>query len=93
MRSFKEPLVGTLLCGGLTWVLWSMATDAQAGVHREYHGRRAAMRALLGWLAEALGPAGSLALGGVVTAGMLGWLVYTLIQRKKAEKSPPPPAV
>jgi hypothetical protein len=68
MRSFKEPLVGTLLCGGLTWVLWSMATDAQAGIHREHHGRRAAMRALLGWLA------------------------FTLVQRKEGGQAPPPSA-
>ncbi len=93
MPSVKGPIVGTLLCGGLTWVMWSIATDAQAGIHREYHGRPAGVKQLLSSLAESLGPTGSLVAGGLLTAGMLGWLIHTLVQRKKGGKSTPPPAV
>lgn len=89
MASVKGPLVGTLVCGGLTWVMWSTAVDAQAGIHREYHGRRSGIKQLLASAAESLGPTGSLVVGGLLTLGMIGWLVYTLKQRGKAGQEPP----
>ncbi len=89
MSSVKGPLVGTLVCGGLTWVMWSTAVDAQAGIHKDYHGRRSGIKQLLASVAESLGPTGSLVVGGLLTLGMIGWLVYTLKQKGKAEQQPP----
>ena len=87
MSSLKGPLIGLVAVPLLTWVTYSTALQIQSGAHVEYTGRRALTKRALAWAAEALGPTGVLAVGGLLTAGMVAWLIFTLKQRKAAAKS------
>jgi hypothetical protein len=88
MPSLKGPILGVIIAPLLTWASYSTAVQIQDGIRFEYSGRRAGLKQLMAWLAETLGPAGSLVVGGLVSAGMVAWLIVTLKKRKAVvEKS------
>lgn len=91
MPSLKGPIVGLLVTAVLTVVTYLTAVDIQGGVHREYTGRRAGTKKLFAAIAEALGPTGVLMVGGLISAALVGWLVWTIRQRGKISSPGGPP--
>jgi hypothetical protein len=69
--------------GGLLWFgVFMTARQIAAGEHVEVRaGRRAGLRRLLTWAAEALGPQGTLAVGVLLLALVLGWAALRLVRR------------
>jgi hypothetical protein len=85
MPSLKGPLIGIVAAPLLTWATCSMAVSIQAGEEIRISGRRSSYKRLFAWLAETLGPTGSLVAGGLLTLAMAAWLVLTLKARAKAK--------
>lgn len=87
MPSLRGPILSLILAPIFMMGLYQSATDAQNGVRREFTGRRAGLRKLLAAAGEALGPTGSLVVGGVLIALALVWLVITIKQRQSSRGS------
>ena len=68
-------LGGIALTAFLTWAAYGIAVDAQNGVEYQASGRRSGIKALLGKLAEVLGPIGVIILGSVIGL-VLAYLAY-----------------
>ena len=87
MPSLKGPIIGLIVAPLLTWLTYATALHIQDGTYKEPTGRRALQKKLLAGAAEALGPTGSLLVGGLLCAGMVAWLVVTLKKRAAAAKA------
>jgi hypothetical protein len=84
MPSLKGPIIGLIGAPLLTWLTYATALQIEAGTYKEPTGRKVLYKKMLAGAAEALGPSGSLAVGGLVCAGMVAWLIVTLKKRKEA---------
>jgi hypothetical protein len=93
-RSFREeqqditaveavvpPLIIGLIVGVLWALLYGTAGQVAAGEQIEVHGRRAGLKKLFVMVAEMLGMNGTLVLGGVLLAWILGWGTMRLVRR------------
>ena len=87
MPSLKGPIIGLIAAPLLTWLSYATALQIRSGTYHEPTGRKALQKKLIAGVAEALGPTGSLVVGGLVCAGMVAWLVVTLKKRSAAAKA------
>ncbi len=83
-----EALVPPAIFGVVAGLLWagvySSAGQIEAGEEVEVRaGRRAGLRRLLVWVAELLGTGGTIAVGVVLLALILGWAAARIIRRPK----------
>lgn len=79
-----EALLPPLIIGVIIGVLWALlygtAGQVAAGEKIEVHGRRAGLKRLFVMVAELLGVNGTLLLGGVLLAWILGWATMRVVR-------------
>jgi hypothetical protein len=81
-KAMSPALGGLVITAIATWLLHTMAADAEAGVEQSYTGRRAGFKKLLASVAETLGTQNTLILGSVAALACIYFLY-------KAFKKPP----
>ena len=79
--AIAPPLLGLGVTAVFTFLINGIANEIAAGKTVNTSGRRAWLKSILTWLAELLGPIGSLAVGALL-AGLFLYLIY------KAYKNP-----
>jgi hypothetical protein len=77
--SRKNPLIAVVSLPVFWWLMYDMAS----GDEPRLRGRRAALKAVMYFLAEAIGPTGCVFLGAITIAGAVYWLLRTM--REQAE--------
>lgn len=82
----KNRLLAAIIIPIITFGAFMEARDAERGIQHEYHGRRAGQKAAVAAAAKALGPGGSLALGGIATL-IAGGLLFLRIQERGAAQA------
>lgn len=80
-----EAAVPPLFLGVFAGIIWGLiynaASEHAAGHEIEVKGRRQGLQKLTIWIADLLGYNGVLAIGAVLGALLLGWLVMRLVKR------------
>jgi hypothetical protein len=80
-----EALLPPAIFGGLTglfwWGVYQYAGQAAAGEEVEITGRRRGFKQILLWVAEMLGTTGTIAVGVVLLALILGWAAARVVKR------------
>jgi hypothetical protein len=82
--AMQPALIGLGVTGGLTWLIYTMASDIEAGGVIDTSGRRSLYKKIFAWFAETLGTMGTLALGGFIGALCL-YLMYRAYQNPSNE--------
>ncbi len=80
-----EALLPAAIVGGIGGLFWAgvyhSAGQIAAGEEVEVRGRRRSLQRLLIWVAELLGTGGTIAVGAVLLALILGWAAMRVIKR------------
>jgi len=82
LKQVKPSLFGTVLFGGITWVLYTTALSIENGQHLDTGGRRSLIKKIIVGIADFLGSTGSLIVGGLLTL----LFVYTFINTIRKPK-------
>ncbi|EKF73135.1 hypothetical protein A11A3_15072 [Alcanivorax hongdengensis A-11-3] len=82
VRAGIKPSLFVLISAALTWMAMLLAKEVAAGHSAEISGSHRAAKELFLWLAETLGPNGTLVVGCFITLLFVRWLV-------KRVKNPP----
>lgn len=80
-EAVTPPLIIGVIVGFLWALLYGAAGQVAAGEEIEVHGRRAGLKRLLILVAETLGINGTLVLGGLLLAWIIGWTAMRVIRR------------
>lgn len=75
MGALKTPAILIFVVGFLTYAMYESASAAERGEHHVASGRRAGVKQLVINAGEAVGPTGTLAIGGLLELALVGWIV------------------
>ena len=87
MPSLKIPLLGTIIFAIITIAMYCAAIDVQQGGMQDFSGKHATIKKGIYSIGSSLGPTGSLVVGGIITLGMVVWLIITLRKRKQVQNT------
>lgn len=85
LKQAQPPAIASLISGGLTALLYSIAVSLQNGESIRTSGRRGFLKKIFVGIADFLGPIGSLIVGGVITAFFL-YILIKIIQKPRKGK-------